>query len=280
MRILILGDLGNVHIQKMCQWLVDHDVDVLPMSSMDPEVIKYKIAQFEPYIIHAFGAYTDVAAKIDFGHLLTAEHAPKCVDTSKFKPGYSPFRNTFAKTPDTKVILVPNHMTPEYNYDTILEAFKLILKDYPDSTLVFHNPGEDMVYQEKIVKLTEELGLDEHVFSNGYVQYIRMPQIYNAADVICVIPALEKISATILEAMACEKPVITADNTTNHKLIPNNWCIDVKDYKALAHVLDEILAKRYTKEWLGKGRETIKYLYEQDMWMDMMLDNCEMEMRK
>ena len=169
MRILILGDLSNVHVQKQCQWLVDHDIDILPVVSTDPKLIAYKVKVFNPMVVHAIGklycdAIRNTVIEIGLPIRCSFDGPTKCVNTTRFRPGYSPFRRTFAKSEIGKVILVANHMYPEYHYETIVDAFKQVLEKYPDTSLVFHNPGENVQYQDKITALISE---DENDISDS-----------------------------------------------------------------------------------------------------------------
>jgi glycosyltransferase involved in cell wall biosynthesis len=283
MRVLILGDLSNVHIQKQCQWLVDHEVDILPSGSTDPMVIASKIKVFNPNFIHAMGddyckAIGDTEVEIGT-HVILRPGAYKCVNTNRFKPsGYSPFRRTFAKSEIGKVVLVPNRMSPIYHCETVVSAFDQVLKKIPDVSLVFHNPGEDVSYQDKITAMINDLGISDSVFSSSYVQYVRMPEIYNAADVVVALPAPEELSCVVMEAAACEVPVITTRGVINERLVFPTNLVNPENPDVLAEtILRNITANGEWKKRVG-NRKLVRELYEQDNIMDILLSKYQQEM--
>jgi len=274
MKIMILGDLTDPSIQKLCQWLSSKDQDLFPIGSMDLDLVKHKMELFDPDILHAFGLFSKISDGLKHPHTVVSETAPKCVDTSMFKSGYSPYYRMFRDTQNTKVVLVIGSISPGKFYDVIVKSIATIKEDYPEINFVFHNPGEDIAYQEEIKELAINLLVSDLIFSNGHVPYVRMPQIYNAADAVIAIPTSESVSSVVLEALACEIPIIsTKDNGNNYKLIPPAWCINLGDSYEISDTIVSIFkGSRYTH-----GRAIVQDSYEQEDVMNLLLSDYEKE---
>jgi len=93
----------------------------------------------------------------------------------------------------------------------------------------------DGAQMDVLQKLTKSLGLEDFVFFTGRISYKKMPQIYNMADAYISPSLTEGMSVSILEAMACGKPVIATSvgavplifkNEENILMIPSR---DIKE---------------------------------------------------
>ena len=72
---------------------------------------------------------------------------------------------------------------------------------------------KDESYYNYVKKLIKELNIERYVIFVGNVPNEEMPKIYSASDLV-VVPQIWKEGAlglTVLEAMACERAVITYD---------------------------------------------------------------------
>jgi glycosyltransferase involved in cell wall biosynthesis len=118
-------------------------------------------------------------------------------------------------------------------------AMPELIKKYEDISLVFlATDNGDPGYAQYVQEMVEKMGLENHVFSNVKLPYARMPQAYNAADVIMSIPTTDGQSITNLEAMACLKPVVATNCVTNTGLIPQEWLVDPSNVQ---QVIDTII---------------------------------------
>jgi glycosyltransferase involved in cell wall biosynthesis len=101
------------------------------------------------------------------------------------------------------VILAPRSLTPVYNPETILAAFRLVAAVRPDAQLVLKHMGTGAA----------ELGIgaDERIHVVGHVPHAQMAWYYQAADVCVSIPSSDSSPRSVWEAMACGCPVIVSD---------------------------------------------------------------------
>ena len=89
--------------------------------------------------------------------------------------------------------------------DLLIEAFSL-LKETPDAHLVIAGPDDGAEHQLKT--LVKERGLEKQVTFTGFLDDTQKLKALVDSDVVVVPSRHEGFSLTILEAMACETPVI------------------------------------------------------------------------
>ena len=138
-----------------------------------------------------------------------------CIDINVFCPKSQNDRIEYLKKYgidiNKKIVLFVGRLCKEKGIEEVIEAFKRINnKDY---LLVivganFYDSGIISPYENYLKKLIAPI--KNQVFFTGYVDYADMAYIYNMGDVI-VLPSMwdEPAGMTIIEAMACRKPVIT-----------------------------------------------------------------------
>lgn len=138
-----------------------------------------------------------------------------CIDVEAFSPlnkeTITNIRESYGFKENEKVILFSGRIDAEKGIKQVLEAIKLI--EAPNVKLLivgssFYGMNVVNAFENEVIRLAKELG-DKVVFT-GFLPYCDMPKAYNAADIV-VLPSMweEPAGLTILEAMSCEKPVIT-----------------------------------------------------------------------
>lgn len=91
------------------------------------------------------------------------------------------------------------------NYTTLIKAFALVKKEV-DARLVILGDGEE---RKKLELLVNELGINDSVSMPGFVDN---PYAYMSRADVFVLPSLwEGFPNVLVEAMACNTPVIATD---------------------------------------------------------------------
>lgn len=140
------------------------------------------------------------------------------IDTKVFTSNHVAIRET-----ESPLILCVGRVVPIKRCDLIVEAFAL-LKQYPrfrTSRLVF--AGDiifpiDATYVEKLKERIRELGIEQSVEFKGKVQYEEVPALYQSCDLFVNATNPGSVDKAVLEAMACEKPVVTS-NTAFQRIL-------------------------------------------------------------
>ena len=122
--------------------------------------------------------------------------------------------NKFLKT---DYILSIGRLTKQKNFFLLINAFKEIIKEYPNLKLIILGEGED---REKLEKLIKNLNLENIVFLEGYKKnifnYLHNCECYISSSLY------EDPGFTLIESGFLNKPVIAADSNTGPSEILND----------------------------------------------------------
>ncbi len=110
---------------------------------------------------------------------------------------------------DADLILHVGRVAPEKGIEFLLEAFPSLLRRKPGAKLLIVGKGPA---QEEYIRYVERKGLGDQVIFSGFVPDEELPLYYAAADAFTTASAFETQGLTVLEAMACGKPVAAVDH--------------------------------------------------------------------
>ena len=118
----------------------------------------------------------------------------------------------------TKYILSIGRLTKQKNFSLLINAFKEIVKEYPNLKLVILGEGED---RKKLEALIKSLSLSNIVFLGGYKKnifnYIHNCECYISSSLY------EDPGFTLIESGFLNRPVIAADSNTGPSEILDNF---------------------------------------------------------
>jgi poly(glycerol-phosphate) alpha-glucosyltransferase len=127
-------------------------------------------------------------------------------------------------------------LSEEKRLDHLILAYDKIKDKFPDSELHFYGAGD--VVEQKLRKLTEELGLKDRVHFRGYLNDLE-PE-YHSADLFVFTSSYEGFGIALLEAVAYGIPVVSYDI----KYGPRDLIEDgVSGYLAVSGDIDGLAAK-------------------------------------
>ena len=187
---------------------------------------------------------------------------PNGVDLDHFSPDVSPI-DEFC---DGKAnILFVGRLEKRKGLNYLLEAFKQVKQEIPDSRLIIVGPGTRL--RRKYEKQVMRSGLKDVVFT-GFVSYDELPRYYKTADVFCA-PATgrESFGIILLEAMAVGKPIV-ASNIEGYASVVTHGVdgllVPPEDKERLAQTLISLLTDQSLRQEMGaKGRvKALEYSWE------------------
>ena len=108
--------------------------------------------------------------------------------------------------------------------DRTLKTFKIFCKDKPNAILFMHTDPFDRAGVFDMTSMIQREGLQNRVVFSGMnffkgFDYKQMNEVYNVMDVFLLTTSGEGFGVPIIEAMACEVPVIATDYTTTPELV-------------------------------------------------------------
>jgi len=131
---------------------------------------------------------------------------PNGVDVEHFSPDVAPIE----EFKDGKLnILFVSRLEKRKGLNYLLQAFRQVKEEIPDSRLIVVGPGTRL--RRRYERYVARTGLKDVVFV-GLVSYDDLPRYYQTADVFCA-PAIgsESFGIILLEAMALGKPIVASN---------------------------------------------------------------------
>jgi len=196
------------------------------------------------------------------------------VDEKMFHPKINT-KKILKKYPQLKgkrCIFHPARMGLAKGCDVSIKALRTVIKKYPDVMLILagtkniidwgETQQKDIAY---MVQLIDKFGLQNNVLIDAY-DLQDMPALYNVSQV-CVYPSssFEPFGLTMLEAMACKRPMIVTKMGGMPEIISdavNGFVIPVKDSEELASRIIQLMADQELRERLGStGRSMVEKSY-------------------
>ncbi|MCC6371043.1 MAG: glycosyltransferase, partial [Bacteroidia bacterium] len=95
-----------------------------------------------------------------------------------------------------------------YNIDVLIKSFATASQQCPELKLLIIGEGQE---ENALKKLSEELGLGEKIKFTGRIPFEQISNYYNAINVLANISEYESFGVSVIEAMACKKPVIVTN---------------------------------------------------------------------
>ena len=164
-------------------------------------------------------------------HGLDVEHIPHGVNTSSFYKKPEAERNNLRAKyglQDKFVIGVVARNQPRKHLDRTLKAMSLIKDKMPHAMLFLHCDPDDPAQQLwKMRSLIQKYNLENRVVFSGMSAHQGFPDkemvdIYNVMDCFLLTTSGEGFGIPIIEAMACEVPVVATSYTTTPELIEDH----------------------------------------------------------
>ena len=158
-------------------------------------------------------------------------------------------------------VLYLRKASQKYSTADYIEALNLVKKRSPKFTFTLIRDKDYL----KVEKLINEYKLEKNIKNLDWMPHSKMPELLNSS--LIYVDSFHRntpgggIGITAMEAMACELPVVLADNPGVSDYIKHNYnglIYKGGDYKELAECIIKLLSSRKLREKLGKNaRRTI-----------------------
>ncbi|MEQ8763814.1 MAG: glycosyltransferase [Planctomycetota bacterium] len=181
------------------------------------------------------------------------------IDTRRFHGAITPARDLAArKAEGRRLVGLVAALRPEKAHGVFLEAAARIAKQMPEVDFVLVGDGPE---RSSIEATIERLGLQGRVLMLGTRS--DLPAIHAALDVVALssYPVVETFSIAILEAMACEKPIVTTDVGSLREMVVDGHTgslVPHSDPERLAASLSDMLRDPARAREMGRaGRRRV-----------------------
>jgi glycosyltransferase involved in cell wall biosynthesis len=233
-RLMVLPKTGrlatfllNQDVKRFSQRVIDlvsdpkYKIDVLQAAGLYPVVdVKKRRAVsvvirnqgglpatwLRPYVPRADAIIGDGWDALNFEQALGREliEVTGGVDSELFQP-VEPDPDLLRRLAGRPILLYVGRFVPLKNLPMLVSAFARVRLRQPESALVMAGEG---ALGGQIREQVARLGLADHVVFLGHQPQSRLPGLYAAADIVLLSSSFDNSPNCILEANACERPVV------------------------------------------------------------------------
>lgn len=183
-----------------------------------------------------------------------SELTPFGVDVEIFKPANGK-RNHPA---ETTVFTIVKSLEKVYNIDVAIRAFAKLHDSHSNCVLEIAGEGTQRI---ELHELVTALGLDRVVRFAGRIPNTGVASFLNQGDVFLNLSQYESFGVSVIEAMACAKPVIATNTGGLAEIIHDGMdgmLVPVNDVDATVKAMLRLHLERQTRIDMGaNGRESV-----------------------
>jgi glycosyltransferase involved in cell wall biosynthesis len=170
------------------------------------------------------------------------------VDRERFRPSLKSEARRALGIGAGKVVLCPRGVGGYLNSDVIVESAADVVKRHPGALFLFISGVGAGKVLERHRDRVRQLGLERNFRWDGQVDWERMPVYYNAADAMVSVSSNDSLPNCMMEALACEVPVIMGDLPQIREWIAdgrNGFLVPPRDPGRLSEKILEVLGRTY-----------------------------------
>ncbi len=145
---------------------------------------------------------------------------PTHVDMNIFFPSDKiKMREIFNLSKRKKILVTTGRIHWAKGWKFLIDAFYLFLQREPNSLFIFVGDGEDRIFLEK--EITKK-NIQDKVIITGFKEQDLVAKYIQCADVFVMGSLKEGWSTSLIEALACAKPIVSTQVSSADTIIRNN----------------------------------------------------------
>lgn len=251
----LIGALAGAHPYIISAW--GSDVLEFPHRSFVNKILlKYNLKKADwifatsKILVSELKQYTNKPVKqIAFG-----------IDMAYFKPAAA--APVFPQ--DSIVIGTIKSLETMYGTDILIRAFAKVKANHPELPLKLLIVGKG-TKTEAYKALAASLGLAADAVFTGKVKYVEVLSYHNAIDIFVNVSRNESFGVAVLEASACEKPVIACNVGGVIEVVKNDvtgFLVPIEDVDATAAAMEKLLDPALRTQMGAAGRAFVQETYD------------------
>ncbi|GGK71254.1 glycosyltransferase family 4 protein [Haloarcula sebkhae] len=191
------------------------------------------------------------------------------IDTNRFSPAGQEHPDIVNQS--GQAIVFVGRLVDGKRPQDVLAAFDSIRKHCPDASLFFCGDGP---LRDRLESTVADKGLADAVEFLGRVPYQQMPSVFRAADLFVLPSRTEGFPRTVIEALACETPVVASNLEQTSKIVNQTGkTVQVGNIEGFATAISDLLSDEHRLSELGKhGREIVTTRYN---WAETVQETTE-----
>jgi glycosyltransferase involved in cell wall biosynthesis len=176
------------------------------------------------------------------------------------------FRNSGEKGEKEIVIGTVKSLEPLYGIEYLIRAFRLVVDRNPDIPLKLLIIGGGSLH-DQMKNLILQLKLSQYAELTGLIPYNQIPEFHNRIDIFVALSQKndESFGVAVIEAEACEKPVIVSNMGGLPEVVDDGrtgFMVPRDDIGLIVQRMEELIKDKELRLKMGKaGREFVESKY-------------------
>jgi L-malate glycosyltransferase len=254
-----LGRLCRFHPYVLSVW--GSDVYDFPRRSwLHRRLLQENLAAAD----HLCSSSKNMAAEIQRYCNKSATITPFGVDCDRFRPTSIP-----KNSEDEFVIGTIKALEPPYGIDYLLRGFALLIRKYAGRKRLRLVIAGDGSLRKSLQRLAEDLGVRNEVSFLGHIAHSQVPQLLNTFSVFCALSLSESFGVAILEASACQLPVVVTNIGGLPEVVRDNltgFIVPAQNAQAAADAVAKLIEDRSLRRNFGEAGR--KFVLENFEWSE------------
>jgi glycosyltransferase involved in cell wall biosynthesis len=262
----LLGALSGFHPFIVSVWGID--VYIFPNVSFVHKLITKYVLNKAEIITSSSYTMADEAKKFTYNRFKVI---PFGIDINTFKQ--AKVRSLFPE--ESIVIGIVKHLEYKYGLEYLVKAFSSLTKKYPDLPIkLLIVGGGSMKNQLQI--LAEDIGIKDKTIFTGAVKHSSIAEYHNMMDIEVYLSDYESFGVSVIEASACENPVVVSNVGGLPEVVDDNETgivVEPKNPKSAAEAIEKLILDDRLRIKMGKaGRNKVEELYDWEDNVSTMID--------
>jgi glycosyltransferase involved in cell wall biosynthesis len=160
-----------------------------------------------------------------------------------------------------------------YNIDILIKAFAQLLPKHQNLKLLIIGDGNE---KNSLIDLCAKLGIKEKVKFTGRIPFNEISNYYNMIDILVNISEYESFGVSVVEAMACGKPVIVTNVGGLKEVVKDDTVglkVNIGDVDDTIKAIERLLNNKALYDELSvNGRKHVIEKYNWDDNLKQMID--------
>jgi glycosyltransferase involved in cell wall biosynthesis len=162
-----------------------------------------------------------------------------------------------------------------YNIDVLIKAFSVLKNKYSDKSLKLLIIGVGS-QENNLKQLVSDLNISQDVIFTGRIPFSEVSNYFNMLDVLVNISDYESFGVSVIEAMACEKPVVATNTGGLKEIIENSnfgSLVEVENLEQTIHEIEKYILDESLKHKVGiEARAKVVQKYNWNTNVKQMID--------
>ena len=168
---------------------------------------------------------------------------------------------------DDIVIGTIKSLEPVYGIEYLIKTFKIVSDNNINLPLKLLIVGSGSL-EKKLKGLVKSLNIEKQTIFTGKIPHSEVTKYLNMLSIFVALSKKESFGVSVIEASACEKPVVVSNVGGLPEVVDNNntgFVVTPKSEKEAAKMIERLVLDQKLRIKMGKaGRERVKKLYNWD----------------